>query len=89
MTASQEMDYGEFEKCISTCIENNIPIACVIVSGGNTMHSAVENINTVNSIITSYVKKYNLSDSPYIYYDMVVCWPWLFFKSYNFHINPL
>lgn len=89
LTASQEMDYGEFEKCISTCIEKNIPIACVIVSGGNTMHSAVENINTVNSIITSYVKKYNLSYSPYIYYDMVVCWPWLFFKSYNFHINPL
>ncbi len=85
----QEMDYDEFEKSIYKCIKNEIPIACIILSGGNTLHSAVENVKTTKNIVDIYVAKYNLTYTPYIYYDLVVCWPWLFFKHYDFDKNSL
>ncbi len=89
LTDSQEIYYQEFEQCISTCMQNKIPIACIIVSGGNTMHSVVEDISRVKEIVNRNIDKFHLSYSPYIYYDMVVCWPWLFYKSYDFCNNPL
>ncbi len=89
LTDSQEINYQEFEQCISTCMQNEIPIACIIVSGGNTMHSVVEDISRIKEIVKRNVDNFNLSYMPYIYYDMVVCWPWLFYKSYDFHNNPL
>lgn len=89
LNEKQEMDIDEFEKNILKCIKEQIPIACIVLSGGNTLHSAVENIKTVKNIVCSYSKKYNLSYIPYIYYDLVVCWPWLFFKYYDFEKNSL
>ncbi len=89
LNEKQEMDINEFEKNIIYCMKNEIPIACIILSGGNTLHSAVEDIETAKNIINTYVVKFNLSYSPYIYYDLVVCWPWLFFKYYDFTKNSL
>ena len=89
ITDSQEIDYVEFENCIKNCMEKKIPIACIIVSGGNTMHSVVEDINKIHQIVYHYKEKYNLSYDPYIYYDLVVCWPWLFYKAYDFNTNNL
>lgn len=89
LNKKQEMNYDEFEKNIYNCIKNQIPIACIILSGGNTLHSAVENVKTTKNIVDKYVIKYNLPYTPYIYYDLVVCWPWLFFKHYNFDKNSL
>lgn len=86
---SLEMDYIKFEKCIESCLKNETPIACIIISGGNTMHSVVEDINKIKKIINYYVDKFDVTYTPYIYYDMVVCWPWLFYKSYDFYNNPL
>ena len=86
---NQTVDLSHFEKAVEDSFKMNIPIACVIVSGGNTMHASVENIKNVNDVIEDLVVKYKVNYKPYIYYDMVVCWPWLFFQTYNFETNPL
>lgn len=89
LTASQEIDYEKLDLCISNCMQNEIPIACIIVSGGNTMHSVVEDISRVKEIVKSNVNKFHVTYIPYIYFDMVVGWPWLFYKIYDFDNNPL
>ena len=89
LTDNQTLDLSYFEKTIEACFRKNIPIACIIISGGNTMHASVESIENANKIIEELVIKYKVKYKPYIYYDMVVCWPWLFFKSYDFDNNPL
>lgn len=35
------------------------------------------------------LEQFKINYVPYIYYDLVVCWPWLFFKYYNFTTNNL
>lgn len=89
LTEKQELDINKFEHKIKECMENRIPIACIILSGGNTLHAAVENVRQVKDIVNKYIKDYNVSYAPYIYYDLVVCWPWLFYKNYDFSKNIL
>lgn len=89
LTDNQTVDFEFFEKTIKECFKKNIPIACVVISGGNTLHASVESVKKANDIIEKLAIKYKVKYKPYIYYDMVVCWPWLFFKSYNFDKNPL
>lgn len=86
---NQTIDLSYFEKTLAEFFCQSIPIACIIISGGNTMHASVEDIKKANEIIEKLVIKYKITYKPYIYYDMVVCWPWLFFKSYDFDNNPL
>ena len=86
---NQTFDLLHFKKTIEDCFRKNIPIACIVISGGNTMHASVENIKNANEIMEELIIKYSINYKPYIYYDMVVCWPWLFFKSYDFESNPL
>ena len=83
------IDFNLFEMELVKCIKNNTPIACVIFSGGNTTHCSIENIKTGKFIIYETFKNYNIQYRPFIYFDTVVCWPWLFFQDYNFKENHL
>lgn len=83
------IDYIIFEKVIINCIKKNIPIACVVFSGGNTTHCTIEDIKTGNIIINNIFSNNKIKYRPFIYYDTVVCWPWLFFKNYDFKKNHL
>lgn len=83
------INFDFFEKVIKENIDNNIPIACIIFSGGNTTHCNVENIEQGCQIIDKIVTEKNLQYKPFIYYDLVVGWPWLFYKEYDFTENCL
>lgn len=88
-TSQGIINYNILSEVLDDLCNKNIPIACIIVSGGNTTHCPFENVNTVKEIVAKMVLKHNLSYIPYIYYDLVVGWPWLFFKNYNFVENSL
>ncbi len=83
------IDFYRFSQTLKECFARNIPIACIIFSGGNTTHSNVENIKKGHSILHTLLEQLKINYIPYIYYDLVVCWPWLFYKYYNFTANKL
>jgi glutamate/tyrosine decarboxylase-like PLP-dependent enzyme len=83
------VDVGIFEKTLEGLLAKNRPIACVIVSGGNTLHLAVDNVNDICNVVDKLAYKYRLTYKPYIYLDSVVGWPWIFFCDYNFRKNEL
>ncbi len=83
------IDFGAFEKWVDYLLALNTPIACVIFSGGNTTHNEVEDVETGYKILASAKQKYSINYNPFIYFDLVVGWPWLFFKFYDFELNQL
>lgn len=83
------MDFSALEKTLYEKLSNGIPIACIIFSGGNTTDCFVEDIYKGVNIIQKVVEKSGANYCPYIYYDLVVCWPWLFFNKYDFKNNNL
>lgn len=82
-----EMDIEDFERIFNWAINNKIPIASIIINGSNTLNNSVDNIKKVKKIINS--KKEKLIYSPYIHFDMVIGWSWLFFKDYDYNKNEL
>ena len=89
LNEKQQININEFEKKLRECAVKSIPIAGIVLSGGNTIHSSVDDIKAIKKIIDKYVQNYKLTYVPYIYYDLVVCWPWLFFRNYDFSKNSL
>ena len=89
LNAQGTIDFNEFRAKLEYFFSKEIPIGCIIFSGGNTTHCAVENIQEGTNILNRAIAEYNVSYIPYVYYDLVVCWPWLFFKDYNFTLNKL
>lgn len=86
-TKNDKMNLEIFKKKIIECMENNIPIAAIILLGGNTINNSIDSVKKIYDIVKSCQKKYNLSYMPYIHFDTVVGWAWLFFKYYNFKEN--
>jgi glutamate/tyrosine decarboxylase-like PLP-dependent enzyme len=82
-------DIESFEEILEELLSAKKPIACIIISGGNTLHLAVDNVNAVCDVVDKLALKYRLSYKPYIYLDFVVGWPWMFFVDYDFKINKL
>lgn len=85
----ETIDFEYFEHVLDEKIKNHIPIACIIFSGGNTTHCNAEDIRKGSSIINRIVKENHLQYKPFVYYDLVVGWPWLFYKDYDFFQNYL
>lgn len=85
----ETLDLCSFREVLEKSISSQVPIACIILSGGNTLHIAIDPLQEAVKIIDELCTKYQLNYRPYIYFDMVVGWPWLFFKKYNYKINPL
>lgn len=89
ITQEGTIDFDEYKKILLQCFDHEIPIACIIFSGGNTTHCNVENVKKGREILNALIEERNINYMPYIYYDLVVCWPWLFYKYYDFHVNKL
>ncbi|MCG7537928.1 pyridoxal-dependent decarboxylase [Pseudoalteromonas sp. OOF1S-7] len=88
-TINDKIDLNSLEKTLEEYIMQGTPIACVIVSGGNTRHCSIEDLKKVSEIIEKCSLKYSTGYCPYIYFDLVIGWPWLFFKGYDFEKNNL
>ena len=64
-----EMDIEDFKKVFYWAVDNNIPIAAIIINGSNTLNNSVDNIKEVKKIVDN--KKEKLVYEPYIHFDMV------------------
>ncbi len=71
------INFDIFKRILIECFTKKIPIACIIFSGGNTTHCNVENIKKGYDLLYTLIDRLNINYIPYIYYDLVVCWPWL------------
>lgn len=85
----ETLDLFAFRATLEKVLINEDPIACIILSGGNTLHISIDPLQEAVEIIDELCVKYKLTYRPYIYFDMVVGWPWLFFKKYDFKKNKL
>lgn len=84
----ETINLNDFERTISNFFSKKRPIACVILSGGNTLNLNIDPIDKVVRIIDRVCSKYKPGYRPFVYFDTVVSWPWLFFKNYDFKKNP-
>ena len=75
----------ELEKCIMY----GEKIACIIVNGGSTLYTTIDEIAKVVEMRKSLMDKYALDYCPHIHVDSVIGWAWLMFESYDFIQNPL
>ncbi|GAA3623123.1 pyridoxal-dependent decarboxylase [Flavivirga jejuensis] len=89
LASSRTIDFVLFEKCLQELLEAKVPIACIVLSGGNTTHNEVEDIKKVYNIVERLKEKFSLNYFPFLYFDLVVGWPWLFYKYYDFGLNNL
>lgn len=89
LTPSGTIDFHKYEQILIDLFEKKIPIACIVFSGGNTTHCVVEDIFHGTQILKNILRKWNIKYIPFVYYDLVVCWPWLFFKDYDYETNKL
>lgn len=89
ITSNGMMDFDVLEKIVLEKLVKGIPIACVIFSGGNTTHCFAENIKKGVDILKKLTETVKPNYLPYVYYDLVVCWPWLFFNQYDIKSNHL
>lgn len=87
--ADETIDFKYFEHILTQKIRDHIPVACIVFSGGNTTHCNAENIRMGITIVDKIVRENHLQYRPFIYYDLVVGWPWLFYKDYDFSHNYL
>lgn len=89
VTSEGIIDFEIFKQILIECFTKEIPIACIIFSGGNTTHCNIEDIQEGHDILYTLVDQFEVKYIPYIYFDLVICWPWLFFKYYDFDKNKL
>ncbi len=83
------IDLLKLETTLIQLLDKSTPIACIILSGGSTINLNIDPVSKVKALVDKLVQKYNLPYAPFIYFDSVVGWPWLFFKDYDFTGNKL
>ena len=82
------MNMESFETILDRALENGNPIAAIVLSGGDTLNLSIDDVCAANAIIDRLVEKHGLEYRPYVYFDLVVGWPWLYFADYDFATNP-
>lgn len=59
------------------------------MSGGNTLDNSIDPLKDIYDFVCNISEIKKMTYRPYIHFDTVVGWPWLFFKDYDFDYNPL
>lgn len=83
------VDLSEMERVIKEKTKEGKKIATIIISGGNTNSMVVDPIEEVVELRDRLVGELGLDYTPHIHVDAVVAFPWIFFKDYDFKLNPL
>ncbi|MBP9759001.1 hypothetical protein KBD45_04865 [Candidatus Dojkabacteria bacterium] len=86
---SDQIDLDDFKSTLEKYFSNKTPVATIIISGGQTINVELDPVEQMCSIVDDLIKKYQIKYKPFIYFDTVVSWPWMFFKSYDFKENKL
>lgn len=85
----ETIDLTDLEATMRRLLGEGYSIATIILSGGSTINLNIDPVKKVSILINTLVKEYNLAYRPFVYFDTVVGWPWLFFSRYDFKKNPL
>lgn len=85
--ANETVDLDDLHDTINNVLTQKRPIACIILSGGSTINLNIDNIKKTRKVVESACDNFHLGYKPFIYFDTVVSWPWLFFRYYNFKEN--
>ena len=81
------INISEFAAVYNRLVDEGNPIAAIIINGGNTLNNSSDDLEKMLPIITS--READLGYRPYIHYDMVITWAWLFFQCYDDEENVL
>ncbi|MBK8296873.1 MAG: hypothetical protein IPK91_06265 [Saprospiraceae bacterium] len=73
-----------FKEILIKLIQQKKKIACIILSGGNSINNAIDPIKSIYAIVQSLVKNFKLDYTPHIHVDSVIGWLWLVFRKFNF-----
>lgn len=84
-----QIDIAEAEKRIVERIEQGGKLAAIIGCGGTTIQMIVDPIDQLYELRERIVSRFKLSYKPHIHVDSVVGWVWLFFKNYDYELNPM
>ncbi|KAI0559404.1 glutamate decarboxylase [Gracilaria domingensis] len=85
---TNEMDLGHLEEVLQDCQKKGIPVISVICTMGTTDAFAVDPVKEISDLLAQYPNPEGFG-KPFIYCDAVIGWSWLFFKGYDFTLNPL
>jgi L-2,4-diaminobutyrate decarboxylase len=88
-TRGRRINVGAFRSLASSLIHDGHPIACVLLSGGNTLDGVIDPLEEVSEAIDQLVEQHDLSYRPWVHFDLPLGWVWLFFRDYKFGRNPL
>lgn len=82
------VDIEEMERVIRKEVSEGKKIAAIVISGGTTNNMVVDPIEKIVKLRDKLVLELDLNYSPHIHVDTVVAFPWIFFKNYDFELNP-
>ena len=74
---------------LENAVQSNVKIACIIVNGGSTLYTTIDEIAAIVKIRDELVEKYARQYVPHVHVDSVIGWAWLMFDTYDFGTNPL
>lgn len=79
----------EAERKIRETLDSGGILTSIAVNGGTTYNHIVDDIKGFVNLRDRIVQEYSLQYTPHIHVDSVIGWSWLFFRGYNFEVNPL
>jgi len=73
------IDIEALARTIDMQIRQGKKIACIVASGGGTMNLCIDPVDSISQVIREVVETHKLDYQPYIHFDIVISWAWLFF----------
>lgn len=87
--SDETIDLDDLKNTINKVLSEKKSIACIILSGGSTINLNIDRVDNARNIIEQTCSPFNLGYKPFIYFDTVVSWPWMFYKDYDFDKNEI
>lgn len=87
--ADGRMDLDSLAEVLGAALREGRPVAAVVLSGGDTLHLSIDPVRDALAVVERLCAAHALGYRPYVYFDLVVGWPWLAFAGYDFTANPL
>jgi glutamate/tyrosine decarboxylase-like PLP-dependent enzyme len=85
---NNQMDLAHLEDILTNLNSSGIPVAVVICTMGTTDAGAFDPIGKVREILDRHPNPPGFGKA-ILYADAVVGWSWIYFKNYDFDLNPL
>jgi len=87
--ADETIDLNDLKNTLNKVLSKKKSIACIILSGGSTINLNIDRVDSARNVIEEICSRFNLNYKPFIYFDTVVSWPWMFYKDYDFEKNEI